>query len=93
MSKMNCILFTAAWCPACPAMHSIWAAVRDSGDFPEIEFIECSQEQSPEPFAQYKILSLPSIVFIHPDGYEFKMEGLQNEFTLRNQLELLVEES
>lgn len=79
--------FSANWCQPCNRMKPVWeAVVKDTKD---VDFVVIDIDADPDMAAQYKIQSIPTIIFIK-DGIEAgRIIGLVQEQAIRNAIDQL----
>ena len=79
--------FGAPWCQPCTRMKPVWEAVVKSTK--DVSFVVIDVDADPGTAAQYKILSIPTIVFLK-DGMEVnRIVGLAKEQEIRDAIDVL----
>jgi thioredoxin 1 len=84
---IRCIKFSADWCGPCKRLKPVWEGVVK--DIKDVDFTIVDVDADPALAAQYKILSIPTIVFLK-DGVETgRMIGLTSEKAIRDAIDKL----
>lgn len=61
-NEYNCLKCSALWCGPCKTMGKTIDEVK--GDYPNINFVEIDIDESPEIASEYKVRSIPTILYI-----------------------------
>jgi len=67
---MKVLKFGASWCPGCEVMVPRWEEIEQENSWLETEMIKIDDQ--PEAINNYKILGLPTFVFLNEQGEEIK---------------------
>lgn len=65
---MKVLKFGATWCPECKVMVPRWREIEEENPWLETEMIKI--DEHPEAMKEYKILSLPTFIFLDREGKE-----------------------
>jgi len=68
-----CAKCSACWCGPCKTMGKTIDDVK--GDYPNINFIEIDIEESPEIASEYKVRSIPTVLYIKNGEVKDKSVG------------------
>lgn len=76
LSKENHLIidFGASWCGPCRAMAPIFEKAAEL--YPNIIFVKCNTDNSPEIATKYNISTIPCLKFIKNNIEEMSIEGL-----------------
>ena len=65
---MKVLKFGASWCPDCKMMEPLWKEIEKKHSWLETEYIGI--DKHPEAINQYKILSVPTFLFLDKEENE-----------------------
>lgn len=73
-TKTKVIKFSAAWCSPCRQVSKILLKLKT--EFPDTEFSEVDVDENPLVAKEYKIKSLPTVIFEINDKESGRVQGL-----------------
>jgi thioredoxin 1 len=81
--------FGATWCPPCRAMEpAVEASAKEYQE--KIKIGKLNIEEAPEVASQYKIMSIPALIFFKGGKEVSRLVGLQTKETIKEQLDKLL---
>ena len=72
-NEYNCVKMSSTWCGPCKTMGKTIEDVKC--DYPNINFIEIDIEESPEIANEYKVRSIPTVLYIKNGDVKDKSVG------------------
>ena len=83
--SLKLLRFGAIWCPPCNALKPIWEKI--VGEYNDVEFEAVDIDESPKLATLYRIMSVPTIVFLKDGKVIDSMVGLQTEAEIKERIE------
>ena len=82
---------SATWCGPCKALEATLGKIE--GDYPDINFVHCDVDESDEIAAEFRVRSVPTMIYF-VDGVAIdKTVGSVSEETIREKLDSMVNEN
>lgn len=83
------IYFRASWCGPCLAMDDLYEMM--SKDYSgQVVFISCDVDKAPETVKKFKILAVPTIIFLDKGKTVTRSKGISSEEALRENIRRLI---
>ncbi|MFA5023387.1 MAG: thioredoxin family protein [Patescibacteria group bacterium] len=84
---LKVLKFTAVWCGPCKRLAPIYTKIKS--EIKDADFEEVDVDENPALATQFKIMSIPTLVFIK-DGLEVnRLVGLVSEKDIKDTIEVL----
>ena len=87
--SIKLLKFAAIWCAPCRLLDPIFKSIEGEGDYDDVEFEYIDIDNSPEIASKFKVMSIPTIVFIKDDAEIDRMVGLMSKKDLQDRIEKL----
>lgn len=82
---------SATWCGPCKVLEGTLEKIK--GDYPDINFVHCDVDESDEIAAEFRIRSVPTMIYF-VDGVAIdKTVGSVSEATIREKLDSMINEN